>query len=397
MLSGIADGTCPQAEKSVDNEASMETFQSLFLTKELLYLCLCSLALELPQTKAKLCLMIKLTAVLAIYWLSNSLLPQQRHIRHLIIAGLILLLINRNIRKLLLNINKKAILVTGCDQGFGHGLAVRLDKLGFIVFAGCLYKDGEGACSLQKKCSTRLHVLQLDVSDCNQVENAFEKIKDILGEESLWGLVNNAGICYIGNSEIISTDDSLKIMDVNFRGPFLLCRKFLPLLRRSQGRIVNVSSNAGLAPVALMGAYCCSKSALLMLSEVLRAENERWGVKVSTIVPSGYKTGIISYDKVKMAQKWWQQAPKQVQEDFGREGFFINTKYTDSTLSSDFSPVYEAMIDGLLSPEPKQIYYRGFLSRLIPFLYSHLPYCLWEPIAGILTEWFVFKPAYNPK
>lgn len=51
------------------------------------------------------------------------------------------------------------------------------------MFAGCLYKDGEGAHSLQRKCSTRLHVLQLDVSDSNQVENAFEKVKDILGEK----------------------------------------------------------------------------------------------------------------------------------------------------------------------------------------------------------------------
>lgn len=84
-------------------------------------------------------------------------------------------------------------------------------------------------------------------------------------------------------------------MDVNFRGPYLLTTKFLPLLRRNQGRIVNVSSNAGLAPVALMGLYCCSKSALFMYTEVLRTENERWGVKVSAVIPSGYKTGKSSF------------------------------------------------------------------------------------------------------
>lgn len=108
----------------------------------------------------------------------------------------------------------------------------------------------------------------------------------------LWGLVNNAGICFIGNSEMISRNDSLRIMDVNFRGPYLMCSKFLPLLRRSQGRIVNVSSNAGLAPVPLMALYCSSKSALFMYTEVLRAENECFGIKVSAIIPSGYKTGM---------------------------------------------------------------------------------------------------------
>lgn len=211
----------------------------------------------------------------------------------------------------------------------------------------------------------------------------------------LWGLVNNAGICFIGNSEMISRNDSLRIMDVNFRGPYLMCSKFLPLLRRSQGRIVNVSSNAGLAPVPLMALYCSSKSALFMYTEVLRAENECFGIKVSAIIPSGYKTGIIAYDKAKMAEKWWAEAPDIVKEDFGKSSFFIKSKATDSDemLSTDISPVINAMIDGLLSTNPKPIYYKGFLARSLPFLYYHLPSPLREPVIGIFTDWFDFQPS----
>lgn len=61
----------------------------------------------------------------------------------------------------------------------------------------------------------------------------------------LWGIVNNAGICYIGNVEIMSEEDMQKIMAVNYMGPVNICKHFLPLIRRSRGRIVNVASNAG--------------------------------------------------------------------------------------------------------------------------------------------------------
>lgn len=293
-----------------------------------------------------------------------------------------------------LPVYKKAVIITGCDRGFGHALAIKLDQMGVRVFAGCLFNKGEGADALRNICSNQLHVLQLDVRDPDQVDAAFNAVVEKLNDYELWGLVNNAGICFIGNSEMISRDDSLKIMDVNFRGPYLMCTKFLPLLRRSQGRIVNVSSNAGLAPVPLMALYCSSKSALFMYTEVLRAENECFGIKVSAVIPSGYKTGIIAYDKARMAEKWWAEAPEIVKEDFGKKSFLIKSKATDSDemLSTDISPVINAMIDGLLSTQPKPIYYKGFLARSIPFIYSHLPSPLREPVVGILTDWFEFQP-----
>lgn len=61
----------------------------------------------------------------------------------------------------------------------------------------------------------------------------------------LWGIVNNAGICYIGNVEMMTEADMQKIMAVNYMGPVHVCKSFLPLLRRSHGRLVNVASNAG--------------------------------------------------------------------------------------------------------------------------------------------------------
>lgn len=66
---------------------------------------------------------------------------------------------------------------------------------------------------------------------------------------------------------------------------------------------------------------------------------------------------------------------------------------SDDMLSKDLSPVINAMVDGLLSANPKQIYYKGFLARSLPFLYFHLPRVLRGPVMGVLADWFEFHPA----
>ena len=71
------------------------------------------------------------------------------------------------------------LFVVGCDSGFGHSLALNLDKQGFTVFAGCLSVDREGARSLQES-SKNIHVVQLDVTDDWQVRKAVQTVKENL-------------------------------------------------------------------------------------------------------------------------------------------------------------------------------------------------------------------------
>lgn len=61
----------------------------------------------------------------------------------------------------------------------------------------------------------------------------------------LWGVVNNAGVCFVGTPELMAQQDVEKTMAVNFYGTVNVTKKFLPLIRRSQGRIVNVGSLNG--------------------------------------------------------------------------------------------------------------------------------------------------------
>ena len=71
----------------------------------------------------------------------------------------------------------RAVVVTGCDTGFGHAMARRFDSAGLVVFAGVLCPGGEGAARLKKEGSERLHVIPMDVTSDVEVEAAVEYVK----------------------------------------------------------------------------------------------------------------------------------------------------------------------------------------------------------------------------
>ena len=77
----------------------------------------------------------------------------------------------------------RAVLVTGCDSGFGQQLALRLDRRGFLVFAGCLSPGGPGARGLALQGSGNLKVLQLDVTKDEDVEQAKRVVQKNLPEK----------------------------------------------------------------------------------------------------------------------------------------------------------------------------------------------------------------------
>lgn len=90
----------------------------------------------------------------------------------------VLYLWNSYKRSVISGIDKKFVLVTGCDSGFGKETAITLDKLGFGVFATCLTKEGEE--SLKAAISSRVFVLHLDVTDSQKVKGVCEKVKNLL-------------------------------------------------------------------------------------------------------------------------------------------------------------------------------------------------------------------------
>ncbi|KAJ8023394.1 Estradiol 17-beta-dehydrogenase 2 [Holothuria leucospilota] len=188
------------------------------------------------------------------------------------------------------NYDDKVVFISGCDSGFGHETAKRLDAKGVHVIAGCLLKGESGEQDLVKSCSDRLVTIQLDVTKEDSIQNAVKEVKEKLQGRELWALINNAGIAYAAEAEIMSVKFVRNMMEVNFMGVVRLTQAFLPMLRCSKGRVVSLCSLASDVAMPFCSAYCASKAALKSFMDVLRLEMLKWNVSVSTIHPSGYKT-----------------------------------------------------------------------------------------------------------
>ncbi|XP_038135998.1 corticosteroid 11-beta-dehydrogenase isozyme 2-like [Cyprinodon tularosa] len=274
----------------------------------------------------------------------------------------------------------KAVFITGCDSGFGNAAAKRLDSLGFDVFATVLNLEGDGARELQRSCSSRLTLLQVDITQPQQVQQALLDTKAKLGLRGLWGLVNNAGVCLnLGDAELTLMSNFRCCMEVNFFGTVSVTKSFLPLVRQAKGRIVTISSPAGEQPFPCLAAYGSSKAALNLFTETLRHELNHWGVRVITILPSSYRTAASSNHA-----HWDQQNKELLQglspellEDYG-EDYVTETKNLFQSFSerasTDFSPVIDTIVQALLSPQPQARYHAGL--GLMYFIHSYLPLSL---------------------
>ncbi|XP_061102835.1 11-beta-hydroxysteroid dehydrogenase type 2-like [Conger conger] len=273
----------------------------------------------------------------------------------------------------------RAVLITGCDSGFGKATAQHLDMLGFEVFASVLDLTGPGAVDLQRTCSSRLTLLQMDLTEPQDIQQALLSTKAKLGLRGLWGLVNNAGKCVnFADAELSLMSNYRGCMEVNFFGTVNVTKAFLPLLRKAKGRIVNISSPAGEQPFPCLAAYGASKAALSLFINTLRHELEPWGVKISNILPSAFKTAQTTNTKYweEQYKNLIQNLPPELLEEYG-EDYTLETmelyqEFT-KTANEDLSPVVNTIAEALTSPEPKPRYYAGPGVRLMYFVYTYFP------------------------
>lgn len=261
----------------------------------------------------------------------------------------------------------KAVLITGCDSGFGHSLALNLDRQGFTVFAGCLFSDREGARSLKEN-SKNIQVVQLDVTDDWQVRKAVQTVKENLNGKVLWALVNNAGIATFQEIEWCSVTQFQQIMDVNVIGVVRVTKAFLPLLRGGEGRVINVASLAGRFTVPAFAAYSMSKKACIAFSDGLRQEMAKFGVKVITIEPGLYRTPIVESDYLINAnRRSWAETPSEVKEVYGEEYFDAFCKSISLHMRrarSNVGEVVKQMEEAVTSANPKHRYVPYWISDL---------------------------------
>ena len=190
--------------------------------------------------------------------------------------------------------NQKVILITGCSSGFGLLAAARLAAAGHFVWATMrdLSKKQALENELAKR-KTKAFIRELDVTKPATIKNVIEEIQKTYHQIDV--LINNAGYGIGGFFEDLTEDEIRAQMETNFFGVQNVCRQVIGVMRqRSQGKIINISSIAGLVATPCLGAYNASKWALEAFSEGLYYELSLFGISVSIVEPGSYPTNIFT-------------------------------------------------------------------------------------------------------
>uniref|UniRef100_A0A286Y1S9 Retinol dehydrogenase 16 n=1 Tax=Cavia porcellus TaxID=10141 RepID=A0A286Y1S9_CAVPO len=273
------------------------------------------------------------------------------------------------------HLHDKYVFITGCDSGFGNQLARQLDMRGLRVLAACLTE--EGAEQLRKRTSERLETVILDVTQTESITAAAEWVKERVGDKGLWGLVNNAGISFpSAPNEWLSKQDFMNILNVNLVGVIEVTLSLMLLVRKAQGRVVNVSSVMGWVSL-YGGGYCISKHGVESFSDSLRRELSYFGVKVAIIEPGYFKTNVSSTETLLPSlKKVWDHTSSEVKEIYGEkflESYLRYPQLLEKVWKSELSSVTDCMEHALTACHPRTRYSPGWDAKFLYLPMSYLP------------------------
>jgi len=181
---------------------------------------------------------------------------------------------------------KKRILITGATSGFGRGVALALAPRHHVTAAGETWPQVRALRNDAESDNVKLDVIKLDLLDDIDIRHATNVCAGVDV------LVLNAGIQESGAIADIPIERMRRSFDINLFGHLQLVQAILPsMLTRKRGKIVWLSSVAGLQPVPFLGAYSATKHAIEAVAGAMRLELAPLGIKVATVAPGIYRTG----------------------------------------------------------------------------------------------------------
>ena len=265
----------------------------------------------------------------------------------------------------------RSVVVTGVSTGIGWGILKVLIGQGYRVF-GSVRKE-QDAERLTREFGEAFVPLLFDITDEAGVQAASQQVREQLNGETLFGLVNNAGVAVPAPLMHQPIEDFRKQMEINLIGQLIVTQAFLPLLgtdrslKGNPGRIINMSSVSGRRGYPFLGAYAASKFALEGFSESLRRELMLYGIDVIIVGPGSVATPI------------WDKAENL---DIS---IYSNTEYAEAIRRiykymiedgrNGYPPekVGEVVLHALTTPKPRVRYavvpgnpIRQFIQRLLP-------------------------------
>jgi NAD(P)-dependent dehydrogenase (short-subunit alcohol dehydrogenase family) len=271
------------------------------------------------------------------------------------------------------------VVISGASTGIGEATALELDRRGFHVFAGV--RKAEAGERLRAKSTGRLTPIFLDVTDHAQIAATAKQVRERTAENGLAGLINNAGIAVSCPMEILPITEFRRQLEVNVVGQLALIQAFIPQLRLCRGRVINISSVNGAVAAPYLGPYSASKFALEAVSDALRIELRRWGIKVIVVAPGAIKTPIWEKSAImadKLAEGVSPEGVKLYEEDLDRWRKAVEKM---AEAADPVEKIVEKIVLALTAPRPRARYYLRFSQR---FMCRGL-----KTVPESIRDWFV--------
>jgi 3-oxoacyl-[acyl-carrier protein] reductase len=187
------------------------------------------------------------------------------------------------------NLNGKNALITGATGGIGEAIAQALIAAGArVAISGTRVEKLE---SLAQTLGNDTVIVPCNLSDAAAVDGLFAQAEEKLGQIDI--LINNAGITKDGLAMRMKDDDWQSVIDVNLTANFRLSRAALKaMMKRKNGRIINISSVVGTMGNPGQANYCASKAGLAGMTKAMAAEVASRGVTLNCIAPGFIKTAM---------------------------------------------------------------------------------------------------------
>jgi NAD(P)-dependent dehydrogenase (short-subunit alcohol dehydrogenase family) len=241
--------------------------------------------------------------------------------------------------------NQRAVLITGTSTGIGLRMTEVLSQNGFFVYAGARKaEDLERLDAMENVKSVRL-----DVTIQSDLDAAVELVR--AEGRGLYGLINNAGVAVMGPLIEQPEEELDFIIDVNLLGPYRVTKAFADLLIESEGRVLTVSSIAGILSGPFIGAYSMTKHGVEAYTDALAAELARFNVAVAAVEPGNYKSQITASMVRRMREAGYSA-------EGSRYGSMLDlvTGPLDRSQYKEPTDVALAALDFLTSESPKRRY-----------------------------------------
>lgn len=240
--------------------------------------------------------------------------------------------------------DNKVALVTGGTRGIGRKIAEKFAENGYNLVLNYVSSnvDLEVIKEAFKKYNNSVLILKADVSKYEECENLVKEAINKFGKVDV--LVNNAGITKDGLIAIMKEENFSKVIDVNLKGTFNMCRNLVPyMMKNKSGNIVNISSVVGIVGNAGQSNYAASKAGVIGFSKALAKELAGRNIRVNAVAPGFIDTDMTSILSDKVKENIYSQIPLK---RMGKAKEVANVVYFLSSEESSYITGQVINVDG---------------------------------------------------